>query len=343
MQSVMQMQVRNEEGVASAAPAKALMPLDSSTMELSPEMLEALMQVTEVQIESSDSIEKDFEDASSGSDELECSVDDDDETDDDYQQECDDDDERDDDCHQVDDAASKAAYDPTRAGSSSPPHHPTSTASPALPAPFSSAAYSAYTTVTSAIRELDARGQAQRLTKQPTSDKVVGVTQIDLKTHKVIRTHETMKSAARAVGVSACCISRCCTGLSKSSKGFGWLRGTVSAVKEYLQTLAAAPPTPPLTKDAEYKRRTREHLKNRPSVVFSEMTINDAASQLLNKSTSQQASITLFAMLTGSRLIRVAGKITTFVEGGHIFFFLPPPLTATVSPPLPLLAPTHPS
>lgn len=53
-----------------------------------------------------------------------------------------------------------------------------------------------------------------------TTKKKVG--QYDKNTNKLIKIHDSIKDAAAAVNVDRSCISRCCAGKKKSSRGFIW-------------------------------------------------------------------------------------------------------------------------
>ena len=48
------------------------------------------------------------------------------------------------------------------------------------------------------------------------------VGQYDKNTHKLIKIYDSIKDAAAAVNVDRSCISRCCSGKKKSSRGFIW-------------------------------------------------------------------------------------------------------------------------
>ena len=48
------------------------------------------------------------------------------------------------------------------------------------------------------------------------------VGQYDKNTHKLIKIYDSVKDAATAVNVDRSCISRCCSGKKKSSRGFVW-------------------------------------------------------------------------------------------------------------------------
>ena len=44
----------------------------------------------------------------------------------------------------------------------------------------------------------------------------------DKNTNELIKIHDSIKDAAAAVNVDRSCISRCCSGKKKSSRGFVW-------------------------------------------------------------------------------------------------------------------------
>lgn len=48
------------------------------------------------------------------------------------------------------------------------------------------------------------------------------VGQYDKNTNELIKIHDSIKDAAAAVNVDRSCISRCCSGKKKSSRGFVW-------------------------------------------------------------------------------------------------------------------------
>lgn len=48
------------------------------------------------------------------------------------------------------------------------------------------------------------------------------VGQYDKNTHELIKIYDSIKDAAAAVNVDRSCISRCCSGKKKSSRGFVW-------------------------------------------------------------------------------------------------------------------------